>query len=188
MIVVPILFALDRLAYLVIDEFEGAGTEDIPLVPARILVEDFLFVDEIERVGERRQKRARRKFKVKDDGARVGRLDFVDHQIITGPCAQFAAGGKNNLIVAGGNVGGSQWRTVVEFDVSTDLKGVGSAILSWLRHLGAEVADEMGYVRRVVRVDADQNAVERRDRMHRRVSALAVAVKARRRIRGDHVC
>src|SRR5205807_1007132 len=54
MVVVPILLALYRLAYLVIDEFEGAGTEDIPLVPARIPVEDFLFVDEVERVSERR--------------------------------------------------------------------------------------------------------------------------------------
>ncbi len=187
MVVVPILFALDRLADLVIDKFERTGAEDVLLVPARVLVEDLLFVDEVERVGERRQKRAGREFEMKDDSLRVGRLDFVDHQIVTGACAQLAVGGKDDLVVARGHVGGGQRRAVVKFDVPADLEGVGLAVVGRLRHLGAEIADEMGYVRRVFRVDADQHAVERRDRMHRRIGALAVPVKARRRIRRDHV-
>ena len=152
-----------------------------------ILVENFLLVDEVERVGERRQKSAGREFEMKDDSRRVGRLDLVDHQVIARARAQLAIGRKNDLVVARGHVGGGQRRAVVKFDVLADLECVGLAVVGRLRHLGAEIADEMGYVRRVVRVDADQHAVERRDRMHRRVGALAVPVKARRRVRRDHV-
>ena len=54
-------------------------------------------------------------------------------------------------------------------------------------HLGAEIADELGRRGRVLRVDPDQHAVERRHRMHRREGRLAVPVEARRRIRRDHV-
>ena len=78
-VIIGVPLALDRLADLVIDEFERAGAENVLLVPARVLVENLLLVDEIERVGERRQKRAGREFEMKDDGARVGRLDLVDH-------------------------------------------------------------------------------------------------------------
>ena len=75
----------------------------------------------------------------------------------------------------------------MEFDIPTDLESVSLAVARRLWDLGAEIADEVRYVRRVVRVHADQNAVEWGDRMHRRIGALAVPVKARRRIRRDHV-
>ena len=187
MVVVAEFFALYGLADLMIDKLEGAGTDNVLLVPARIPIEDILLVDEVERVGESRQKRAGREFEVEDDGLRVGGLDFVHHQIITGPCAQLAIRRKNDLVVAGGNVGSGEWRAVVEFDVPTDLERVGSAIVSRLRHLRAEIADEMRDVRRVLRVDPDQHAVERCDRMHRCIGALAMTVETWRRIRGDHV-
>ena len=75
----------------------------------------------------------------------------------------------------------------MEFDVLPNLKDVGLAVVGRLRDFGAEVADEFRGIRRVLRVDADQDAVERRDRMHRCVGALAMAVKARRRIGRDHI-
>src|SRR5215471_15461816 len=67
-IIIGIADPSDRLASLVFGEFEGAGTEDVLLVPARVLVEDFLLVDERERVGERRQKSVGREFKMENNG------------------------------------------------------------------------------------------------------------------------
>ena len=88
MVIVGVLLALDRLADLIVGEFERARAENVFLVPARVLVEYRFLADEIERVGERRQKRAGREFETKDDGARIGRLDLVHHQIVAGACAQ----------------------------------------------------------------------------------------------------
>jgi hypothetical protein len=48
MIVIRVTFALDRLTCLVVDELERAGAHDVLLVPAGILVEDFLLVDPSE--------------------------------------------------------------------------------------------------------------------------------------------
>src|SRR5260370_41079051 len=118
MIMGPVLLALDRLADLVIDTFERAGTEDVLLVPARVRVEDFLFVDEVERVGERRQKRAGRKFEAEDNSLKVGRLDFVDHQVIARPCAQLVIGGGKNLFLARSPLRGSQKRAGVEIYIN----------------------------------------------------------------------
>jgi len=84
-------------------------------------------------------------------------------------------------------ISGSQLRAVVKSDILADSERVGLAVIGRLRDLGAEVADKIGNIGRVVRVDPDQHAVERRDRVHRRIGALAMPVKARRRIRRDHV-
>src|ERR1700736_2949797 len=46
MIIVGIAHALDRLAGLIADELEWAGAHDIHLVPARILVENGLLINE----------------------------------------------------------------------------------------------------------------------------------------------
>ena len=76
---------------------------------------------------------------------------------------------------------------VVELHVGADLEGVGLAVVGRLRHLGAEIADELGGRRRIVRRDADQHAVERRRGMHRGEGRLAMAVEARRRVGRNHV-
>src|SRR5262249_44172543 len=54
------------------------------------------------------------------------------------------------------------------------------------RHLGAEIADEIGGRRRIVRIDPDQHAVEWRSRVHGRIGGLAVTVETRRSVRWDH--
>ena len=75
----------------------------------------------------------------------------------------------------------------MELDAVADLEGVGLAVVGRLRHLGAQIADEIGRRGRVLRVDPDQHAVERRGRVHRRVGRLAMPVEARRRVGRDHV-
>ena len=91
------------------------------------------------------------------------------------------------LLPARRDIGRGQRRAVVEFDALADLERVGLAVIGRLRHLGAEIADEIGRRGRVFRVDADQHAVKRRDRMHRREGLLAMPVEARRRVGRDHI-
>ena len=154
-VIIGVAHAPDRLAGLVAGEFEGAGAHHVPLVPVRVLVEDRLLVDPVERVGERRQEGAGREFQVKHDGRRIGRLDLVDHQVIGRPRAEHPLARKDHLVPARRDVGGGQRRTVVELDAVADLEGVAPAGVGRLRHLGAQVADEIGGRCRVVRVDPD---------------------------------
>ena len=109
----------------------------------RVLVEDLLLVDVGERVGERRQKGRGREFEAEDDGLRVGRLDLVDHQEIALPRAEDALRRKDDLVPARRDVGRGQRRAVMEFDAVADLEGVGLAAVGRLRHLGAQIADEL---------------------------------------------
>ena len=97
-----------------------------------------------------------REFEVEDDGRRIGRLDLVDHQVIAGARAQHALRRKDDLVPARGDVGGGQRRAVGEFDAVADLEGVGLAVVGRLRHLGAQIADDIGRRGRIVRVDANQ--------------------------------
>ena len=105
MVIIGVPLAFDRLADLVVDEFERAGTENILFIPARVLVEDRFPVNEIERVGERRQKCAGGKLQIKNDGVRIGRPDLVDHQVIAGARTQRAFSQENDLVEARGDVG-----------------------------------------------------------------------------------
>jgi hypothetical protein len=73
------------------------------------------------------------------------------------------------------------------FDAVADLEGVGLALLGGFRHLGAQIADKIGGRRGIVRIDPDQHAVKRRTRVHGRKRSLAVRVKARWRVRRDHI-
>ena len=184
--VVGIAFALDRLPGLVGNELEGAGPHDVLLVPVRVLLQNLLLVDVGEGVGERRQECRGREFEAEHDGFRVGRLDLVDHQVIALARAEHSLRRKDDLVPARCHVGGGQWRAVVPFDAVADREGVGLAAVGGLRHVGAEVADELARTR-VLRVDPDQEAVERRGRMDRREGAFAMPVEARRRVGRDHV-
>ena len=186
-VIIRVPHPLDRLSGLVGDEFERARTHDVRLVPARVLVEDRLLVNEVERVGERRQKRAGREFQTEDDGRRIGRLDLVDHQIVAGARAQHALRRKRDFVKARGDVVGGQRRAVGEFNAVADLKGVGLAVVGRLRHRRAQIADDIRRRGWIVRVDTNQDAVKGCDCMHRRISALAVPVKARRRVGRDHI-
>ena len=73
------------------------------------------------------------------------------------------------------------------FDAVADLEGVGLALLGWCRHLGAQIADKIGGRGGIVRIDPDQYAVKRRTRVDGRKRSLAVRVKARWRVRRDHI-
>src|SRR5262249_13700256 len=77
LVVVGVLYSLDRLSGFDRSEFERARSQDVLLIPAGILVEDLFLVDPAEGVGERRQQRSGREFQVKHDGCRVERLDRV---------------------------------------------------------------------------------------------------------------
>src|SRR5262249_62280591 len=71
MVIIRVAHALDRRTGLVADEFERSRTQDVLLVPARILVEDLLLVNPGKGVGERRQKGVRRKLQTKGKGRPV---------------------------------------------------------------------------------------------------------------------
>src|SRR5262249_27237500 len=63
-IVIGVPYSLDRLADFQAGEFERTRAENVLLIPARILVEYRLFVNEAEGIGERGQKCSGRKFQV----------------------------------------------------------------------------------------------------------------------------
>ncbi len=147
-----------------------------------------LLVDQGVGVGERRQERVGGEFQMEDDGGR----DRAPRPCR--PCTKLLWRAlstpwrrKDDLVPARRDVGGGQRRAVVELDALADLEGVGLAVVGRLRHLGAQIADEIGAVARVHRIGPDQDAVERRDRMDRRVGLLAMPVEARRRIGRDHI-
>ena len=186
-IIIGVAHALDRLAELVFGELERARAHDVLLVPARILVEDFLLVDPSIGIGERRQEGAGRKLQMKHHSRRVGRLDVVDHNVVALACARHAFRRVDDRVPARRHVGGCQRRPVVEFDAVADLERVGLAVIGRLRHRGAQVADEVGGRGRVFWVDADQHAIEGRCRMDGRICGLAMTVQARRRVRRNHI-
>src|SRR5215469_5125758 len=124
---------------------------------------------------------------MKDDGRRIGCLDLVDHDEIALPGADDAVRRKDDLVPARGDILRCQWRAVGEFNPFADLEGVGLTVIGWLWYRHAEIADEIVGLARVVGVGADQDAVERRGRVDRRVGLLTMRVKARRRVRRYHI-
>jgi hypothetical protein len=187
LIIVRVAHPGDGLTGLVMGEFEGAGAEDVLLVPVRVLVEDGFLVDPVERVGDRRQKRGGGKFEPEYDGCGIGRLDLVDHQKIGDAGAEDALRREDDRAEGRGHVIGGQHRPVVKLHPLPDLEGVGLAVVGRLRHRDAEVADKIGCRCGIVRVDPHQEAVERRAGVHGGEGALAVRVEARRRVGRDHV-
>src|SRR4029079_804501 len=61
-VIVGEALALDRLAGVIADELERAGAHDVFFVPMLVLIENFFLVDEIEGVGDRRDKGGGREF------------------------------------------------------------------------------------------------------------------------------
>ena len=116
-----------------------------------------------------------------------GAVDRIDHDEIALPHAEHALRREDDLVPARRNILGGQGRAIGEFDAVADLEGPGSAAIGRLRHRRAHVADDVVGLARIVRIGANQRAVERRRRMDRRVGLLAMRVKARRRVGRDHV-
>ena len=187
MIVIWVPNSFYRLANLIFDEFERAGAHDVLLVPAGILVENLLFIDPRIGIGERRQKCIRRELQVEDDGRRIGRRNRVDHHVVALARAQDTFGRKDDLVPARRHVGRGQRRPVVELHALADRESVGLVAVCRLRHHRAQIANQVGGRRRVVRIDPDQHAVERGRGMDRCKGGLAMRVEARRCVRRDHV-
>ena len=164
-IIIWVAHALDRLADLHAGEFEGSRPQDVLFIPARVLVEMRLLVDPVVGARQRRQKCVGREFQPEHRGRRVGGLDLVDHHEMALARAQHPFGREDDVLPARGNVISRQRRAVVKLDALSDLEGVG----------------------RVIRVDPDQDAVERRNRMNGRESRLAMRVEAWRRVGRDHI-
>src|SRR5262244_3700935 len=186
-IVIWVAHSLDRRADLIADEFEGARAQDILFVPPRILFDDLFLVDPAKGIGECRQKGARRELQMKHHGCPVGCLDLVYHHVVALARAADAFGRVDDLVPARRNVIGGERRAVMPFDAVADLEGVGLALLGGFRHLGAQIADKIGGRRGIVRIDPDQHAVKRRTRVDGHKRSLAVRVKARWRVRWDHI-
>ena len=187
MIIIRVAHALDRLANLVSGEFERSGTHDVLLIPVRVLVEDLLLVNKVIRARQRRHERACRKFEMNDDRVRVRRRDIPDHDEIRRARAQYAFRRKHDHVEAFRDVFGGHLVAVVEFDVVANLECIGLPVVGRFRHFGADIADEIGRRRRVLGIDSDQRAVERRNAVDHGIGRLAVTVKARRRIGRDHI-
>ena len=187
MVVVGIAHALDRLAGLVGDELERSRAQDVLLEPARILLQGLLLVDVGERIGQRRQEGPGGELQLEHHGLGIGALHRVDHHHVALARARHALGRMHDVLPARRHVGGRERRAVVELHALADLEGVGLAVVGGHRHLGAEIADEVRRRCRIVGIDGDQRAVERRRGMERGVGVFLVPVEARRRIGRNHV-
>ena len=187
-VVIGIALARDRLSGLVILQAKRPGAENVFLVPMRVAVEDRLLVEERVRVRQSRKEGCGSEFEVEDDGVRVRRLDLVDQAgIVAALRADDAGWRKDDLVPACRDVVRGHLVAVGELHVVADREGVGGAVIGRLGDFGADVAYKLGRIGRVVRVRADQHAVERRHRVDRRKCVLALPVKTRRCIGGDHI-
>ena len=186
-VIIRVSHPLDRLTDFQPGEFEGTRAKNVLFVPPRILVEDRLLVYPAIGVGERREEGAGREFQVEHDGRRIGRLDRVDHHVMALARAQNALWRVNDLVPARRHVRGSQRRPIMEPDAVADFERVGFAAVGRLGHRRAQIADEVGRRRRVIRVDADQHAVKGCRRMHGREGTLAVGIEARWRVGRDEI-
>ena len=187
MVIVGVPLAGDGLPGLVTHEFEGARSENVLFVPVRILVQSGFLVDIGEWIGERRKEGGRGEFEPEHDCARVRRFDLVHHRVEGLPGAGDTGRRTDDALPARGDIGGRQRRPIMKFHPVEDFEGVGFVVIGGPRHLGAEVADKIAGRRRAFRVDANEDAVERRGRVHRRKGRLAMTVEARRRVGGDQV-
>ncbi len=150
-VVVGVALALDRLTDLILDELERSRSHHVLFVPVRIAIEDFLLVDIGERIGQRGQEGAGREFQVEHHGCRVRCLDAIDHHEIALPRTGDTRPGMHDLLPACRDVVRGQRRPVVPFHAVTDAECLGLAVVGRLRHLGAQVAHEVGRRRRVRR-------------------------------------
>ena len=175
--VVRILLADPVRTLDVLDEHERAGAHDVLLVPVHVLRQDVGLVDEVPGRGERLQEGSRRPLELEAHRVGVGRLHRLDHRV--GGLADACDVGRreDDLVVGGLDVPRRHVAPVVELHALADLEGVGQPVGRHGPALG-EVADRLG-AGGVVRVDAQQRVVVRRDRMDQPEGLLAVPVVGR---------
>src|SRR5262245_38348023 len=82
------------------------------------------------------------------------------------------------------HVAGGERRAVMELDALADLEREGLAAVGRLRHLRAQVADEL-VLGGILRIGPDQRAIEWGNRVDQRERRLLVAVEARRLVGHD---
>src|SRR6516165_2326631 len=111
---------------------------------------------------------------MKDHCRRIRSLDFVDHDKIALPGADYAVWRKDDLVPARSDILRRQGRAVGKFDPLADLEGVSLAAVCRRWHGRAQVADELVGLARVVRVGADQDTLKGCGRVDRRVGLLAM--------------
>src|SRR5262249_42563514 len=99
-VVMGVALSFDQLTGLEFLKDERAGTHDVVFVPVNVLVEDFLLVNPVVRIGERRQERAGSELQVNDDRVFVRRRDVLNHHEIGRTRAQRAFGRKGDLVQA----------------------------------------------------------------------------------------
>ena len=188
MVIFGVTVAADGLAEFECLEFERTGTKDVFLVPMRVPSENVRLVNERVRVCERRQKRRCRKFQFEHDGSGIGCGDRIDHRVNAGPRTEDAGCGIDDGVPARGDVRGGELGAVMPFDAIADFERPGFPLVGRFRHLGAQVAHEIVGRCGVLRIDANQHAVEWSDRVHRCEGDFTVSVETRRCVGGDHIC
>src|SRR5215813_12871471 len=95
--------------------------------------------------------------------------------------------GVHNLVPTCSHVLCREQRAIMKFNASLDLESVGQAVIRGLRHLRAEITPKVGGRRGIVRIDADQNAVEWRRRLKHGERRLSMTVQTRAAISSDHI-
>ncbi len=181
--VVLVLHTRDECARLVLDELERARAIDVLLVPLQAIRRQVLIsVDEVERRRHRGKVSARRELQLHLVGVAVHDTVALHHCVECLARRRDAFGRIDDLLVSRMDVIGVQRLAVVEGHALTDLVGVCQTVFRDFPAF-ASVAFEVVF-RRIVRIDTDQQAVERRDRVDHAKRRLDVRV-IRRDLRAD---
>ena len=186
MIVIGIALAAHEGAGLTGLEHERARAHHVLLVPAWVGIELRLRVHEVEWIGDRRDERSGGILELEHHRLVVGQGHALDHAELLLARARDALRREDDALEAGMHVVGGERRAVMELDALADLEREGLAVVGRLRHLRAQVADEL-VLGGIIRIGPDQRAVERRNRVDQRKRRLLVAVEARRLVGNDEL-
>ena len=142
-----------------------------------VFIQEFFCVYKIVGHGHRWYERARRIFKIENNGRIVWCRNTVNHKEIGLTCTQNAFWRFNDPVEAGLDVPGCELGAIMKFDVVTDFESKSLAAICWLRDVtDAEVAFEVGGRCRIGGIDPDQNAIVLRKRVYRPESCFSVSV------------
>ncbi len=158
----------------VLHEDEGAAAHDMRLVPVHVLRENVGLVDPVEGRRQRGDERGRGPFEAEDNGRRIGRLDRLDGRVLPLAERHHVRGRVDDLVIRRLHVLRREVAAVVEFHAATKLEGVRPAVLGDRPGFG-EIADHFR-TRSIGRVEPEQGAVDRGERMDQRERSLTVPV------------
>jgi hypothetical protein len=121
------------------------------------------------------------------DSVVVGRAHALDHDVEREAGAGRALRREDDLLKRRNDVVGGQRRAVGKLHALPDIESIGLAAVGRLRHFRAQIANEIRRRGRIIRIDLDEQAVERRERMDQRERRLPVPIPARRLVRHDEI-